>query len=255
MGVTPKPRTPAVHRAVTVLDAVAHNVASTPAALATALAMAKSSIGDLTEAMEIENLLRRDPNGTLRLGMRLAAMTGGTPDDPTQLEHSLRILGQIADLDGHTVSFVQVAGTQALCVDVRMGQHPLPLTPRPGQARPITDSAGAMAVLRAASPDDARDLIERYASHQGATHENITEAMAMVAATEPDSSGIVRLTDAHGIVQLGTPLGPERNLAAVVHLSDRLADSAMLRRGATALAELADKLGRRYGSSDGGTSA
>jgi DNA-binding IclR family transcriptional regulator len=37
--------------------------------------MAKSSIGDLAEALEIEKLLRRDPNGKLRLGMRLAAMT------------------------------------------------------------------------------------------------------------------------------------------------------------------------------------
>jgi DNA-binding IclR family transcriptional regulator len=225
-----------------VLDAVAHNLATTPAALAAALSMAKSSIGDLAEALEIENLLRRDPNGKLRLGLRLTAMTGGTSEDPTQMEHSLRILGQIANLDGHTVSFVEVVGTQALCVDVRMGQHPLPLTPRPGQTRPIPDSAGAMAILRAASPDAARDLIERHAGHQGATHENITEALAAVAAAEPDNSGIVQLTDAHGIVQLGSPVGRARNLAAVVHLPDRLADSAMLRRGASALADLADRL-------------
>jgi hypothetical protein len=48
-------------------------------------------------------LLRRDPNGELRLGMRLAALTGGTPEDPTQMEQALRILGQIPELDGHTV--------------------------------------------------------------------------------------------------------------------------------------------------------
>jgi DNA-binding IclR family transcriptional regulator len=236
-----------------VLDAVAHDVATTPAALATTLSMAKSSISDLAEALEIEKLLRRDPNGKLHLGMRLAAMTGGTPEDPTQLENALRILGQIADLDGHTVSFVQVVGTQALCVDVRMGQHPLPLTPRPGQAKPITDNAGAIAILRAISLDAARDLIERHAGHQGTTHENITEALATIAVAELDNSGIVQLTDAHGIVQLGTTVGPERNLAAIVHLPDRLAESAMLRRGATALADLAAKLGRSHLIFDGGT--
>jgi hypothetical protein len=124
-----------------------------------------------------------------------------------------------------------------------MGQHPLPLTPRPGQAKPITDNAGAIAILRNISLDSARDLIERHASHQGTTHENINQALATIAATEPDNSGIVQLTDAHGIVQLGTPAGPQRNLAAIVHLPDRLADSPMLRRGATALADLAAKLG------------
>jgi IclR family transcriptional regulator, blcABC operon repressor len=242
MGITPKPRTPSVHRAVTVLDAVAHNVATTPAALAITLSMAKSSIGDLVEALEIENLLRRDSNGKLRLGMRLTTMTGGTPEDPMHTERSLRILGQIADLDEHTVSFVRVVGTQALCVDVRMGQHPLPLTPRPGQTRPIAHSAGALAVLRAASVEAARELIELHASHQGATHENVTEALATVFATEPDRAGIVQLTDAHGILQLGTPMGPERNLAAVVHLPDRLADSAMPRRAAVALTDLTERL-------------
>lgn len=35
-------------------------------------------------------LLRRDPNGELRIGMRLAALTGGTPEDPTQMEQTLR---------------------------------------------------------------------------------------------------------------------------------------------------------------------
>jgi DNA-binding IclR family transcriptional regulator len=255
VGVTPKPRTPAVHRAVTVLDAVAHDVATTPAALAAALSMAKSSIGDLTEAMEIEDLLHRDPHGKLRLGPRLAGMTGGAPEDPARMEQTLRTLGQIADLDGHTVSFVQVAGTQAVCVDVRMGQQPLPLTPRPGQFRPVSDSAGAVAILRATSLDAARELIERHASHQGATHENITESLATVVATASDRSGVVQLTDAHGIVQLGVPLGTDRNLAAVVHLPDRLADSAMLRRGASALADLAAKVSRRPVPSGDGASA
>lgn len=246
MGVAPKPRTPAVHRAVAVLDAVAHNVATTPATLAATLSMAKSSISDLTEAMELENLLHRDADGKLRLGIRLGAMTGGASDDPARIEHALRILGKIADLDGHTVSLVQVAGTQAVCVDVRMGQHPLPLTPRPGQVSRITDSAGALAILRVTSLDAARDLIERHAGHQGVTRENITESLATIAATEPGQSGVIRLTDAHGIVQLGMPLGTDRNLAAVVHLPDRLADSAMLRRGVAALLDLAVKLGRRH---------
>jgi hypothetical protein len=57
-----------------------------------------------------------------------------------------------------------------------------------------------------------------------------------------------------GIVQLRTPVGPEHNLAAIVDLPDRLADSALPRRGASALIDLAAELGRSYVSFDGGTS-
>ncbi|MDX6350722.1 MAG: hypothetical protein QOF84_5512 [Streptomyces sp.] len=248
MGIEQPRRTPAVHRAVDVLDAVGHNVATTPAALAAELTMAKSSIGDLIEALEIENLLRRAINGNLRLGVRLAATTAGTPEDPTLVERALRVLGQIADFDGHTVSFVRVVGLQALCVDVRMGQHPLALTPRPGQSRPITESAGAAAVLRGVPESTARELVDQYAAHQGITPQNIHDALTTIAAVDHGDALIVRLTDSYGIVQLGMRVGADdsdHHFAAVLHLPDRLADPATLLRGSAALTDLAARLSSR----------
>jgi DNA-binding IclR family transcriptional regulator len=248
MGREQPRRTPAVHRAVDILDAVGHNVATTPAALAAELAMAKSSTGDLIEALESEYLLRRAINGNLRLGVRLAATTAGTPEDPTLVERALRVLGQVADFDGHTVSFVRVVGLQALCVDVRMGQHPLALTPRPGQSRPITECAGAAAVLRSVPESTARALVDRYAGHQGVTSRNIQDALATIPAVEHDDGLVVRLTDSHGIVQLGIRIGAgpsDDYVAAVLHLPDRLADPATLRRGSAALADLAARLSQR----------
>jgi DNA-binding IclR family transcriptional regulator len=248
MGIEQPRRTPAVHRAVDVLDAVGHEVATTPAALAAKLAMAKSSTGDLIEALEIENLLRRASTGKLRLGARLAATTAGTPQDPTLVERALRVLGQIADFDRHTVSFVRVVGLQALCVDVRMGQHPLALTPRPGQSRPITESAGAAAVLRGVNESTARELVYQYADHQGVTPRNIQDALTTIAAVDQDEARVARLTDAHGIVQLGIRLGADdsdERAAAVLHLPNRLADPATLRRGSAALTDLAARLSPR----------
>ncbi|MFJ2829373.1 hypothetical protein ACIPC1_17725 [Streptomyces sp. NPDC087263] len=248
MGIEQPRRTPAVHRAVDVLDAVGHNVATTPAALAAELTMAKSSIGDLVEALEVENLLRRAINGNLRLGIRLAAATAGTPEDPTLVERALRVLGQIAYFDSHTVSFVRVVGLQALCVDVRMGQHPLALTPRPGQSRPMADSAGAAAVLRSVSERTARELVDRYADHQGITPQNIQDALTTITAVDQDGARVVRLTDSYGIVQLGIRVGADdsdAHIAAVLHLPDRLADPTTLLRGETALADLAARLSSR----------
>lgn len=248
MGIEQPRRTPAVHRAVDVLDAVGHNVATTPAALAARLTMAKSSIGDLTEALEAENLLRRAINGNLRLGGRLAATTAGTPADPTLVERALRVLGRIADVDGHTVSFVRVVGLQALCVDVRMGQHPLALTPRPGQSSPIAESAGAAAVLRGLPDGTARALVDRYADHQGVTPQNVQDALATIAAADHDDASVARLTDSYGIVQLGIRVGADDSddhIAAVLHLPDRLADPATLLRGSAALTDLAARLSPR----------
>jgi DNA-binding IclR family transcriptional regulator len=248
MGIEQPRRTPAAHRAVDVLDAVGHHVATTPAALAAKLTMAKSSIGDLIEALETENLLRRVSNGNLRLGVRLAATTAGTAQDPTLVERALRVLGQIADFDGHTVSFVRVVGLQALCVDVRMGQHPLALTPRPGQSRPITQSAGAAAVLRGVPESTAHALADRYAGHQGVTPRDIQDALTTIAAADHDDAPVARLTDSYGIVQLGIRVGAddfEDPVAAVLHLPDRLADPATLLQGSVALTDLAARLSSR----------
>ncbi|MFD4529744.1 hypothetical protein ACFWP7_38765 [Streptomyces sp. NPDC058470] len=248
MGIEQPRRTPAVHRAVDVLDAVSHNVATTPAALAAELTMAKSSIGDLVEALEVENLLRRAINGNLRLGVRLAATTAGTSQDPTLVERALRVLGQIAFFDSHTVSFVRVVGLHALCVDVRMGQHPLALTPRPGQSRPVTDSAGAAAVLRSVPERAARELVGQYADHQGITPQSIQDALTVIAAVDHNDARVARLTDSYGIVQLGIRVGADNSddhIAAVLHLPDRLAGPATFLRGSAALTDLADTVSSR----------
>ncbi|MZG15070.1 hypothetical protein GTY44_16510 [Streptomyces sp. SID5914] len=180
-------------------------------------------MADLTTALEIENLLARDADGQLRLGARVAEMAGDGP----LIDRVLRRLSQTAQLDGHTVSLVRPAGIQGICVDVRMGRHPLPLTPRPGQASPLTDSAGAIAVVRGLPEDAARDLIARHAAHQGITPEAVQDALTRVAAARRDNSGAVHLTDTHGVLQIGCPLR-ERALAVVVHLPDRLAAPALL---------------------------
>jgi DNA-binding IclR family transcriptional regulator len=248
MGIAQPRRTPAVHRAVDVLDAVGHNIATTQAALATKLSMAKSSISDLVEALEIENLLRRTVDGNLRPGVRLAALTAGTPQEPTLIERALRILEQIVGFDGHTVSFVRVVGLQAQCVDVRMGQHPLALTPRPGQSRSISESAGAAAVLHGGPDDSAAELVRQYADHQGFSPQNIQDALTTIAATDHDDALVARLTDSYGIVQLGIRIGatnPHSPVAAVLHLPDRLADPVTLLQGTLALTDLAARLHSR----------
>jgi len=146
------------------------------------------------------------------------------------------------------VSRVRVVGLQALCVDGRMGQHPLALTPRPGQSRPITESAGAAAVLRGLPESTARALVDRYTHHQGLVPQHMHDALTTIAALDHDDTPVVRLTDSYGIVQLGIPVGAndsDDHIAAVLHLPDRLADPPTLLRGSAALTDLAARLSPR----------
>lgn len=215
MGVEANSRTPAVHRALGILDAVALKQATTPAALAGRLSLPKSSIADLTTALEAERLLGKDSQGQFRLGFRTADISG----DNALIARVARKLAQTSLLDGHTVSVVKAVGLVGMCVEVRMGQHPLPLTPRPGLSTPILDSAGGLAVLRSLPAAAARDAAAVYAGHQGFGGLEVDKVLEHVAiAKNHPATGALLLTDSHGVLQIASPVRHSK-LAVVVHLS------------------------------------
>ena len=149
------PRTPAVHRAARILDAIATGDANTPAALSGALGLAKSSIADLVGALENDGLIGRSVEGHLHVGPRWAALS-----DPDEVvDRLLSACARAPELDGHTVSIVHLFGNQIICLDVRSGRYPLPLTPRPGQRTMAEDSAGAIAILSSVPLSEAAELV------------------------------------------------------------------------------------------------
>jgi DNA-binding IclR family transcriptional regulator len=236
MGVETTSRTPAVHRALAILDAVALKQATTPAALAGRLGLPKSSIADLTTALEEERLLGKDSQGQFMLGLRTAGILG----DNALIARAARKLVQTPLLDGHTVSVVKAVGLMGICVEVRMGQHPLPLTPRAGLSTPILDSGGGLAILRSLPVAAARDATVAYAGHQGFSGEQLEEVLAQVAAAKNHpATGAVLLTDSLGVLQMASPVR-HSNLAVVVHLPPaRRVSDAELGQLAAGLSEVA----------------
>ena len=163
------PRSPAVHRGARILDAISSGAATTPAALSGALGLPKSSIADLLGTLEDVGFVARGADGSLHAGASLVRPVrprrGGAPP--------LSRLREQPDLDGHTVSLVQLFGNQVVFVDVRPGRHPLPLTPRPGQRATAAACAGAVAILSSMPVAEAADAVRAAAAHLGLSDDEV----------------------------------------------------------------------------------
>jgi DNA-binding IclR family transcriptional regulator len=168
------PRSPAVHRGARVLDAVSSGAANTPATLSGLLGLPKSSIADLISTMDDAGLISRDADGGVHTGPRWSELS-----DPDAIAHRVFRACATTDLDGHTVSLARLFGNQVVFVDVRLGRHPLPLTPRPGQRAQATDCAAAAAILSSMSPAEALDAIGSAAAHLGLTPLDVEHALAL----------------------------------------------------------------------------
>ncbi|MTD15236.1 helix-turn-helix domain-containing protein [Nakamurella sp. YIM 132087] len=232
-GRSAAPRTPAVHRAVTVLDAVWSDRARTPAALAGTLGLAKSSVADLLGTLESEGLLARAAEGRLQLGGRWAAFA----DPRGRVDRLLRSCSRFHDLDGHTLSVSGLVGTRSLCLDVRPGQLPLPLTPRPGQYTAAAGSAAAVSLLSALPEAEAARVVADFAAFEGT---GASDREAILALRQERRRGTALQLKVGRSFQVACA-DAEGRLALTAHLPDRLDDPAELRRISRAvLAVVAD---------------
>ena len=167
-------RTPAVHRCARILDAVSSGAASTPAALIAMLGLPKSSIADLLSTMQEAGFIDREAGGGLRTGTRWSDLS-----DPDAMVHNLFRACATPDLDGHTISLVQLFGNQVVFVDVHLGRLPLPLTPRPGQRADAEACAGAAAILSSMPLEEAADAVTVAAAHLGLTHDDVQRCLRL----------------------------------------------------------------------------
>jgi IclR family transcriptional regulator, blcABC operon repressor len=221
------PRTPAVHRGARILDAISSGAADTPTALSDALGLAKSSIADLVGALDDVSLIRRSLDGRLHTGARWAALS----DPDAAVDRLFRACGRTPDLDGHTISVVQLFGNQIICLDVRPGRRPLPLTPRPGQRTTATDTAGAIAILSSVPLSAATEMVRVAADHLGLNDEQVEHTLAL---RRKQRSGVYESHSTETGRQFACAVAGTR-LALTLHLPDRWSDFAPVRKAARAL--------------------
>ncbi|HEV7418361.1 MAG TPA: helix-turn-helix domain-containing protein [Mycobacterium sp.] len=221
------PRTPAVHRGARILDAISSGAADTPTTLSDALGLAKSSIADLVGALEDESLIRRSLDGRLHTGARWAALS----DPDASVGRLFRACGRTPDLDGHTISVVKLFGNQIICLDVRPGRRPLPLTPRPGQRTMATDTAGAIAILSSVPLSAAAELMRVAAGHLSLTDEQVEHTLSL---RRIQRKGVYESESTQTGRQLACAVAGTR-LALTLHLPDRWSDSGFVRKAGRAL--------------------
>jgi DNA-binding IclR family transcriptional regulator len=140
--------------------------------------------------------------------------------------------GRTPDLDGHTISVVKLFGNQIICLDVRQGRRPLPLTPRPGQRTNATDTAGAIAILSSVPLSEATELVRVAADHLGINDEQVDDTLAL---RRKQRKGVYESHSAQTGRQLACAVAGTR-LALTLHLPDRWSDSVLVRKAARALA-------------------
>jgi DNA-binding IclR family transcriptional regulator len=168
------PRSPAVHRGAKILDAVSSGTANTPAELSARVGLPKSSIADLLDTLQDVGFVARGASGGLRAGGRWPSLS-----DPAAVVYRVFRACATTELDGHTVSLVQLFGDRAIFVDVHPGRQPLPLTPRPGQRASAADCAGAAAILSSMPLAEATEMIQSAAAHLGLGDDEVRATLAL----------------------------------------------------------------------------
>jgi DNA-binding IclR family transcriptional regulator len=219
------PRSPAVHRGAKILDAVSSGTANTPAELTARVGLPKSSIADLLETLQEIGFIARGASGHLRAGGRWPSLS-----DPAAVVHRVFRACATAELDGHTVSMVQLFGDRAIFVDVHPGRQPLPLTPRPGQRASAADCAGTAAILSSMPLAEATQMMQSAAAHLGLGDDEVRATLALRPARRRRvyESRSVALGRQFACAVKGT------RLALTMHVPEHLDDSSA-RKAASAL--------------------
>jgi hypothetical protein len=195
-----------VHRWRPRARCISSGAASTPRRWASC-SDCQSSIADLLGTLEDAGLVARGVDGSLHEGARWADLS-----DPDAVAYRVFRACATTDLDGHTISLVQLFGNQIVFVDVRLGRHPLPLTPRPGQRATADACAGAVAILSSLSMPRRRTQWAA-ASHLGLSGDEVAEPwIAAHAAT-----GSLRIVFNTRRAQLACPVAGTR-FALTLHV-------------------------------------
>ena len=163
MGVNENSRAPAVRRAVAVLEFLAHQGSASAAAVGDDLGLAKSSMSDLTNTMLADGLIQKRDN-LLAIGPLFADLTSGFVADTDLLDRFAIRWQRQRLLSEHTVSVQAIVGSQSLCVEVRLGMHLLPYTPRAGARTDAWNGAVGEPVLRSLTAADLRRTLSTFAA-------------------------------------------------------------------------------------------
>lgn len=243
MGLNEPQRAPAVHRAVSVLAFLAQGGPASATEISRDLGLAKSSTSDLIGTMQEAGLLSRRVDD-LSIGPLLGALTEGLVGDSGVLERFATHWPRQRTLTDHTVSVQSILGDRNLCMEVRLGRHLLPYTPRAGSRTTVWSEDGTGdAILRALMPADVERTMTAFAGFDETNPDDQTRHswLKANAVGRQDEPVIAATSNREFNVQLPHTEGRVPPVLLTLHLPPRLdVDVAPLR---SALHDFAEVIG------------
>lgn len=236
-------RSPAVLRAVAVLELTSREGPCTLAELTVRTGIARSTVVDLVGTMCDDRLLTREEDGRYALGRLLGRLMAGFTAGVPLAERFPSICDRVEELDGHTLTLETLDSARSLCIGVRYGRLPLPLTPRVGRRLLLTRSAGGRAILQRMTPEQWKRHLDEFRGFVPETHPVGLDAGAQDAMADesPDRGhelACIISTDSDVLTAVG----------AVVPQTLPDADHVIVARGVARLARL---LARKVGQAGG----
>ncbi|MFT4231068.1 MAG: helix-turn-helix domain-containing protein [Microbacterium sp.] len=225
-------RAPAVSRAFAILGCIRREGPCTLARIAARTELPRSTVVDLIDTLSDDLLLERSEDGQYRVGRLSARLVAGFTGGVPILESFLELCERVDELSGYTVALDTLDCGESLCLSVRHGRLPLPLTPRVGRRQPLASTPGGLVIARGMTA-------QMWAQHVAAFR-------GLIAQTSlPDSEGPDGPVERHDprkgrLIALAVPLPNTTPVAVTVVLppSRDDVDTARLHRGLTRLALL-----------------
>jgi DNA-binding IclR family transcriptional regulator len=246
-------RSPAVPRAIAVLEEIAQRGPSIVADIADRRGLARSSAADVCAALEAEHLVSRDWQSRVVLGRTLSQIASGLTAGLPVLEAFAIVVERSAGLAGLTVGLDTLYCGEAMCVAVRHGRQSLPLTHRPGRRMALDASATGRALLLGATPEELRTHFVDFATMLTPTSGGYeAAALARDAAEGASEGGVVAMSSGYGY-EVAAPVRSAERLIGAITLTlpdeaqtpaSRPAVVALVRSVADMLAAAVDVTGR-----------
>lgn len=206
-GRTSPTAVPAVERAARILHRLAHGGPHTSAGLAEELGLAKSTVSDVCGALVTQQLVRRDDQGKYWLGGHLESLAATWVGGEATLQRFARECARLPALDGHTVTLHALHGAQTICLEVRLGTRPLPLTPRPGTRGSLPSTSAGQAIIAAMDEQDLEAALDHTAGFDGL---DVAAQKSLMAEAQRLRNAGTAPTVNDGVLELAAavPVGP-----------------------------------------------
>jgi DNA-binding IclR family transcriptional regulator len=155
-----------VERAISLLRAVAEEGegGAAAAALASRLALHRTTAHRLLKALAAEGLLERGEDGRFYLGAELVGLGLIASGRHGVLRHAADALGRLAAETGDTAFLSALSGFDSLCLKRQEGDFPIRTQVLwPGQRHPLGVGAGSLAMLSALPDERVAEIVEANA--------------------------------------------------------------------------------------------